>query len=64
LITNCRSIIKLLKTKKCKTEKLKGKTAMLISNSKSLGNHVVGLVLKKKQKGYVGFAERKVLSLE
>jgi len=43
---------------------MKGKTAMLISNSKSLGNHVVGLVLKKKQKGYVGFAERKVLSLE
>ena len=37
---------------------------MLISNSKSLENHVVGLVLKKKQKGYVGFAERKVLSLE
>jgi len=45
----------------CKTEKLKSKTDMLISNSNS---HVVSPEEEKERLRWEGFAERKVLSLE
>ena len=45
-------------TKKCKTEKLKVKTDMLTSNSKSLWNHVVSNEEEKERLQSEGFAEK------
>jgi len=50
-------------TKNCKTEKLKSKSRHVISNSKSLGNHVVRS--EKKKKGCSGKdLQKKALSLQ
>jgi len=45
-------------TKKCKTEKLKSKTDMLRSNSKSTGDHVVSPEKEKERLQWEGFAEK------
>ena len=43
----------------CKTEKLKSKSRYVGSNSKSLGNHVVGLSSEEKERlQWEGFAEK------
>jgi len=43
-------------TKNCKTEKLKSKSRYVRSNSKSLGNHVVGSEEEKERLQWEGFA--------
>ena len=44
--------------KKCKTEKLKSKTDMLRSNSKSTEDHVVSPEKEKERLQWEGFAEK------
>jgi len=45
-------------TKNCKTEKLKSKSRYVISNRKSLGNHVVSSEEEKERLQWEGFAEK------
>ena len=45
-------------TKNCKTEKLKGKSRYVRSNSKSLGNHVVSSDKETERLQWEGFAEK------
>ena len=45
-------------TKNCKTEKLKSKSRYVISNSKSVRNHVVSSEEEKERLQWEGFAEK------
>jgi len=47
-----------MKTKNCKTEKLKSKSRYVTSNIKSLGNHVVSSEEEKERLQWEGYAEK------